>query len=93
LSGRYNFRVTWSEDDQEWVGLCAEFPSLSRLAISPEAALRGVRKIVADVVADMTNPALLVEVLSKSTEIVADMTAAGEEVPPPADSADSIHER
>ena len=26
---RYTYRVTWSEDDQEYVGLCAEFPNLS----------------------------------------------------------------
>jgi predicted RNase H-like HicB family nuclease len=25
----YTYRITWSEDDQEYVGLCAEFPSLS----------------------------------------------------------------
>ena len=50
---RYTYRVTWSEDDKEHVGLCAEFPSLSWLAPSPEAALRGIRRVVADVVADM----------------------------------------
>ena len=50
---RYTYRVTWSEDDQEYVGLCAEFPSLSWLAATPEAALKGIRKIVADVVQDM----------------------------------------
>jgi predicted HicB family RNase H-like nuclease len=49
----YTYRVTWSEDDQEYVGLCAEFPSLSWLSTSPEAALRGIRGVVADVVADM----------------------------------------
>ena len=49
----YTYRVTWSEDDREYVGLCAEFPSLSWLAASPEAALRGIRRVVADVVADM----------------------------------------
>lgn len=49
----YTYRVTWSEDDQEYVGLCAEFPSLSWLASSPEAALRGIRGVVAEVVADM----------------------------------------
>jgi len=49
----YTYRVSWSEDDQEYVGLCAEFPSLSWLASSPEAALRGIRGVVADVVADM----------------------------------------
>ena len=50
---RYTYRVTWSEDDNEYVGLCAEFPSLSWLARTPEAALRGIRKLVADVVIDM----------------------------------------
>jgi hypothetical protein len=24
---RYTYRVTWSEEDEEYVGLCAEFPS------------------------------------------------------------------
>ena len=49
----YTYRVTWSEDDREYVGLCAEFPSLSWLSSSPEAALRGIRGVVADVVQDM----------------------------------------
>jgi predicted HicB family RNase H-like nuclease len=49
----YTYRVTWSENDQEFVGLCAEFPSLSWLASSQEAALRGVRSVVAQVVTDM----------------------------------------
>ena len=52
-SDRYTYRVTWSEEDQEHVGLCAEFPSLSWLAASPEAALRGIRTAVAEVVEDM----------------------------------------
>jgi len=50
---RYTYRVTWSEDDREYVGLCAEFQSLSWLAPTPEGALRGIRKLVADVVKDM----------------------------------------
>jgi predicted HicB family RNase H-like nuclease len=50
---RYTYRVTWSEEDREYVGLCAEFPSLSWLASTPEAALRGIRKVVAEVVADL----------------------------------------
>ncbi|MBN1959917.1 MAG: toxin-antitoxin system HicB family antitoxin, partial [Deltaproteobacteria bacterium] len=45
--------VTWLDEDQEYVGLCAEFPSLSHLAASPEAALRGIRKLVAAVIRDM----------------------------------------
>gem|GEM_PF-2667559 len=50
---RYTYRVTWSEDDSEYVGLCAEFPSLSWLSKTPEAALKGIRKVVAEVVEDM----------------------------------------
>ncbi len=50
---RYTYRVTWSEEDAEYVGLCAEFPSLSWLAATQEAALRGIRKLVVDVVADL----------------------------------------
>ena len=50
---RYTYRVTWSEDDQEYVGLCAEFPSLSWLAKSPETALKGIRKMVAEIIEDM----------------------------------------
>ena len=50
---RYTYRVTWSEDDNEYVGLCAEFPSLSWLAATPEGALRGIRRLVAEVVKDM----------------------------------------
>lgn len=50
---RYTYRVTWSQEDEDYVGLCAEFPSLSWLAGSPEEALAGIRAVVADVVADM----------------------------------------
>ncbi len=52
---KYTYRVTWSEDDAEYVGLCAEFPSLSWLAASPEGALKGIRKLVHEVIADMQN--------------------------------------
>ena len=36
------------------MGLCAEFPSLSWLAKKPEAALRGIRKLVEEVRNDMS---------------------------------------
>ncbi|MGC1402002.1 MAG: type II toxin-antitoxin system HicB family antitoxin [Thermodesulfobacteriota bacterium] len=51
---RYTYRVTWSEDDGEYIGLCAEFPSLSWLANDPEAALKGIRNIVAEVRREMS---------------------------------------
>ena len=50
---KYTYRVMWSEEDQEYVGLCSEFPSLSWLKTSPEAALKGVRALVKSNVKDM----------------------------------------
>ena len=50
---RYTYRVTWSQEDEEYIGLCVEFPSLSWLAKSPEAALKGIRNVVAEVISDM----------------------------------------
>lgn len=49
----YTYRVTWSAEDGEHVGLCVEFPSLSWLAATPEAALAGIRRMVRDVGRDM----------------------------------------
>ena len=49
----YTYRVTWSEEDREFVGLCAEFPSLSHLAGARAAALDGIVELVRDVVTDM----------------------------------------
>jgi predicted HicB family RNase H-like nuclease len=49
----YTYRVTWSPEDQEHLALCIEFPSLSWLAKTPEAALKGIQKVVVDVVAEM----------------------------------------
>ena len=50
---RYTYRVTWSEEDEEYVGLCIEYPSLSWLAPTPQDALSGIQQVVAEVVADM----------------------------------------
>ena len=49
----YTYRVTWSPEDNEHVGLCVEFPSLSWLADTPEEALAGIRKVVDEVVMDL----------------------------------------
>lgn len=49
----YTYRVTWSPDDQEHVGLCAEFPSLSWLAASPEDALAGIRTLVREILGEI----------------------------------------
>ena len=50
---KYTYRVTWSEEDGQYVGLCAEFPSLSWLADTQEAALAGIRDTVKQVIQDM----------------------------------------
>ncbi len=51
----YTYRVTWSPEDDEHVGLCVEFPSLSWLAETPEDALSGIRQVVFNVIADITS--------------------------------------
>jgi predicted HicB family RNase H-like nuclease len=45
--------VIWSEEDGEFVGLCAEFSSLSHLDETQGAALEGITNLVSDIVADM----------------------------------------
>lgn len=49
----YTYRITWSDEDGEYVGLCAEFPGLSWLDISPESALHGIRNLVKETIIDM----------------------------------------
>ena len=49
----YTYRVTWSEEEGEYVGLCVEFPSLSWLADSQEDAFNGIRNLVTEVISDM----------------------------------------
>lgn len=50
---RYTYQVTWSPEDEEHLGRCVEFPSLSWLAPTPEEALLGMRQVVAEVIADL----------------------------------------
>lgn len=51
---QYAYRVVWSEEDGEFIGLCAEFPSLSWLAKTQTGALEGVVALVGEVICDMT---------------------------------------
>ena len=46
LIDRYTYRVYWSDEDEEYVGLCAEFGLLSHLDDTPERALTGIRELV-----------------------------------------------
>ena len=50
---KYAYRVLWSEDDQEYVGLCSEFSSLSWLEPTQEKALKGIRKLVNECISDL----------------------------------------
>ena len=56
-NARYTCRVTWPEEDEDYVGLCAECPSLSWLSATPEAMAQGIHQVVADVVADLVEDA------------------------------------
>ena len=49
----YTYRVTWSPEDNEHLGLCTEFPALSWLASTTEEALKGIQQMVGDIVIDM----------------------------------------
>ncbi len=45
----YTFNVTWSDEDDEWVGTCPAFPSLSFLTGDSRAfALLGIAELVYD---------------------------------------------
>lgn len=55
VSDKYTYKVTWSEEDKEFVGLCVEMPSLSWLAATQDAALRGIRQVVSDAIRDLTH--------------------------------------
>jgi predicted HicB family RNase H-like nuclease len=51
----YEYQIIWSPEDNEYVGLCAEFHFLSWLAKEPEEALKGIRNLVVESVEDMKN--------------------------------------
>jgi predicted HicB family RNase H-like nuclease len=53
MPDRYTYRVSWSEEDAEYVATCVEFPSLSHLAPIGADALSGIQALVADVVEDL----------------------------------------
>ena len=49
----YAYRVVWSAEDDEFAGLCAEFPLLSWLEGTPEEAFAGIRRLVVEILDDM----------------------------------------
>jgi predicted RNase H-like HicB family nuclease len=48
----YTYHTRWSEEDKEYVGLVDEFPSLSWLAPTPGEAIEGIKRLVAEAIAD-----------------------------------------
>jgi predicted HicB family RNase H-like nuclease len=51
---KYTYRVLWSEEDREHIGLVAEFPSLSWVAPSMSEALNGITRLVGEILEDMS---------------------------------------
>lgn len=52
-SKQYTYHVKWSAEDNEYIGLCAEFPSLSWLDADQSKAFAGIVDTVTNVVDDM----------------------------------------
>ena len=53
MTDHYTYRVMWSAEDGEYVGLCTEFSLLSHLDETPEKAFAGIRGLVAFCVDDL----------------------------------------
>ncbi|THB63513.1 MAG: antitoxin HicB [Desulfovibrio sp.] len=51
-----SYQVIWSEPDQEYVGLCEEYPSLSWLDADPGKAFKGIVSLVQLARQDMPLP-------------------------------------
>ncbi|MCX8506933.1 MAG: toxin-antitoxin system HicB family antitoxin [Alphaproteobacteria bacterium] len=49
----YTYRTSWSSESNEFIGACSEFPLLTWLDASPELAMAGIRKLVAEIIEDM----------------------------------------
>lgn len=50
---QYRYSVQWSPEDQEFVATVLEFPSLSWLDEDQFEALRGIERLVSDVIDDL----------------------------------------
>ncbi len=53
MADYYTYRVTWSPEDERYLGLCTEFPSLSWPAPSPDEAFSGIRQMVGEVLGEI----------------------------------------
>jgi predicted HicB family RNase H-like nuclease len=50
---RYTYRIAWAASDNEFIATVVEFSSLSWIASTREAALKGLTSIVEDVLLDL----------------------------------------
>ena len=55
IEARYSFSVNYSVEDGEFIGLCAEFPSLSWLDPDSDKARSGIERLVFEVLQDMSS--------------------------------------
>ncbi len=51
----YTYNVIWSGEDDEFVGLCDNFPGLSWLDSDPKRALMGIKLLVKVIAEDIKN--------------------------------------
>lgn len=49
----YNYKISWSVEDQEFIASCVEFPSLSYLHEDSSLALKGIIALAKEVVKDL----------------------------------------
>ncbi len=54
IADRYTFRIEWSADLGEHIATVQEFPSLSWCDESPKHALKGIIRMVSEVLDDMS---------------------------------------
>ncbi len=53
MQDRYTYFVSWSESDNEYLGLCEELPHLTWFGDTPEAAFQGIRNVVTETISEM----------------------------------------
>ena len=61
----YTYRVTWSKEDEEYLGLCAELPSLSWIGDTAEKTLAGIRSLSAEALVDMESSGEFIPMATK----------------------------
>lgn len=50
---RYQYRATWSDEDDAWIGVCNGYLLVSHIAPTEAECLRGIGALVDDIVLDL----------------------------------------